>query len=88
MFSNPMEIFFFKPMSSGGSLRGKHLSIKGEQVGEIKISVFLIYLYLAHFSGSLAFSYLTASGACLEKKSLLCKPRRHSDTSVTNFQHL
>lgn len=34
---------------------------KGEQVGEIKLSIYHIYLYVAHLSGSLALGYLKAS---------------------------
>lgn len=44
-------------VSSGGSLGHK----KGEQVGEIKISIYRICLNVAHFSGLLTLGYLKAS---------------------------
>lgn len=51
-------------VSSGGSLgRPPTLNVvqkKGEQVGEIKISIYRIYLYVAHFSGSLTLRCLKA----------------------------
>lgn len=60
--------------------RGK----KGEQVGEIKISIYRIYLYVAHFSGSLTFGDLKNLLSLLNK-TLPDKHRCHSHTSVTNF---